>query len=70
MERVPAGTTFDFVLTIRVFEGDDEASVQSTLAEMWTLLAHDALGGSGSRGSGRVQLDSVEVVPVWPTPHR
>ncbi|MCL4520723.1 MAG: type III-A CRISPR-associated RAMP protein Csm3 [Firmicutes bacterium] len=65
-ERVPAGTTFDFVLGVRVYQGDDQSKMRQTIEEMIRLLAHDALGGGGSRGSGQVRLDDVEVTTVWP----
>ncbi len=65
-ERVPAGTTFDFVLGVRVYYGDDEKLMRQTIAEMVQLVARDAIGGGGSRGSGQVRLDNLQILTVWP----
>jgi len=51
-ERVPAGVVFDFSITIKQMEGD--ADLVGFLLEGLRLLELDALGGSGSRGYGRV----------------
>jgi len=55
-ERVPAGIEFDFCITIKEFEGDEEDNLIDLLLEGMKLLEHDALGGSGSRGYGRVKF--------------
>jgi CRISPR-associated protein Csm3 len=57
MERVPAGTKFDFSISLRIFEGDPEDQLVSFVKEGLSLLQDDALGGSGSRGYGWVKLD-------------
>ncbi len=54
-ERVPAGTEFDFSLTLKEFEGDDD--LLGFLLEGLRLLELDALGGSGSRGYGRISFE-------------
>lgn len=59
MERVPAGTEFAFRASLRVFEGDDMAAVRGFLREGFALLEKDYLGGSGSRGYGKVRLDGL-----------
>ncbi len=51
-ERVPAGIEFDFSITVKEMEGDDD--LIPLLLEGLRLLELDALGGSGSRGYGRV----------------
>jgi CRISPR-associated protein Csm3 len=54
-ERVPAGARFEFNLTIRVHEGD-----KGLLETVWKglkLLELTGLGGSGSRGYGKVKFD-------------
>lgn len=56
-ERVPAGVKFDFNLQLKVLSGDDEASLVNTLLTGLKLLEQDALGGSGSRGYGRVKFN-------------
>ena len=57
-ERVPAGARFDFKLTIKEFDGDDEA-LFDTLLQGLKLLEWDSLGGSGSRGYGKVKLQNL-----------
>lgn len=53
-ERVVAGLSFDFRISIKEMEGDGDLT--ETLLEGLKLLEHDALGGSGSRGYGRVRF--------------
>jgi len=60
MERVPAGAKFDFGLTIRFFEGDDQKELYSLLGEGFSLLEKHYLGGSGSRGYGEVEIKTVD----------
>ena len=54
-ERVPAEAEFDFRVTIKEFEGDED--LQGFLLEGLKLLEMDALGGSGSRGYGRLRFE-------------
>lgn len=54
-ERVPAGMIFDFSITLKKMEGDE--NLQDFLLEGIKLLELDALGGSGSRGYGRVRFE-------------
>lgn len=54
-ERVVAGLSFDFSITLKQMEGDDD--LRSLLLKGLKLLEYDALGGSGSRGYGRVRLE-------------
>lgn len=63
-ERVPAGATFDFALTVRIHDGED---LLATVYEGLKLLELTGLGGSGSRGYGKVKfaelkLDGVNVL--------
>lgn len=55
-ERVPAGVEFSFHITMKVFDGDDDEELEKKLLEGLKLLEYDALGGSGSRGYGRVKF--------------
>jgi CRISPR-associated protein Csm3 len=60
-ERVPAGARFPFEMTYRVFsfDGDGGAQDRDLLNHLFTalrMLELDALGGSGSRGYGRVRV--------------
>ena len=54
-ERVPAGAKFRFKLTLKTFDGDD-ATLRQTLLTGLKLLEWDSLGGSGSRGYGKVRF--------------
>ncbi len=54
-ERVPAGVEFCFSITLREFEGDE--GLEELLLEGLKLLEYDALGGSGSRGYGRIKFE-------------
>jgi len=56
MERIPAGSDFDFSLSIRLFEGDNASEYYNMLAEGFELLEKHYLGGSGSRGYGHVAI--------------
>lgn len=56
LERVPAGTVFDFEIAVRIFEGDDEGQIMGLIEEGLALLEQDYLGSSGSRGYGKVKL--------------
>lgn len=53
IERVPAGVEFDFLLTFKILEENDKDLFDKILKGL-KMLEHDALGGSGSRGYGRV----------------
>jgi CRISPR-associated protein Csm3 len=53
-ERVPAGAKFDFCISLKKMEGDED--LEAFLMQGLKLLQLDALGGSGSRGYGKVEL--------------
>lgn len=55
-ERVPAGAEFGLRISVRLFTTDDEARLLGWLGESLALLQKDALGGSGTRGSGEIEL--------------
>lgn len=56
IERVPAGTVFEFEIVLRVFkEGEQDEHIE-ILKQGLKLLENDALGGFGSRGSGRIKF--------------
>jgi len=59
IERVPSAVEFDFNMSIRVFEKDNEELLKNTIILGLKLLELDALGGSGSRGYGRVRFDDI-----------
>lgn len=55
IERVPEGTQFRFLLTFKILQDGDDKLFDVLLRGL-KLLEMDALGGSGSRGYGRVQF--------------
>ena len=59
-ERVPAGAEFDFKLTLRQFEGDSPELLDLVLKGL-RLLELDSLGGSGSRGYGKIEFQNLTV---------
>lgn len=59
IERVPSAIEFDFDVSIRIFHDDNAELFENTLKLGLKLLELDALGGSGSRGYGKVQFSSI-----------
>ena len=70
MERVPAGSIFEFSMSYRVFSiqiskdsepdnGKQDLELFNTLFTCMRLLEKDTLGGSGSRGYGQIQFESL-----------
>jgi len=55
-ERVAAGTEFKLNILYKVFDDDDEKNFE-LVKEALKLVENDALGGSGSRGYGRVKFE-------------
>jgi CRISPR-associated protein Csm3 len=71
-ERVPAGAEFDFVVSIKVLSEDagDGEALRNVLFCGLRLLELDSLGGSGSRGYGKVKfrnlrLDGDDIQPKF-----
>ncbi|MEP6878592.1 MAG: type III-A CRISPR-associated RAMP protein Csm3 [Nitrosospira sp.] len=60
-ERVIAGAGFDFRLTLKVH--DDEDLLDMVLTGL-KLLEYDSLGGSGSRGYGKIEFRDLRVDDV------
>jgi len=62
IERVPAGTKFDVEVIVNIVDEDNftmsdkEESIVNLLKNNFKLLENDYLGGSGSRGYGRVKF--------------
>lgn len=54
IERVVAGVKFDFSISLKLFDEDDEKEFERILLRGIALLERDALGASGSRGYGKV----------------
>jgi len=61
LERVPAGARFRvrFIMDVLC---DEDAPLFAQLVQGLRLLEDDALGGGGSRGSGRVRLSNLKLV--------
>jgi CRISPR-associated protein Csm3 len=65
MERVPAGVEFAFEIGYRVFDTGDGGATDREMfgrvIEGLRLVEADTLGGSGSRGYGRVAFEGLEL---------
>src|ERR1044071_3494337 len=61
LERVPAGARFRVRMVLDVLCEEDKA-LAARLLEGLRLLEDDALGGGGSRGSGRVRFANLKLV--------
>jgi CRISPR-associated protein Csm3 len=62
IERVPAGSIFEFQFILNVFEGEKtKEELLNLLFEGMALLQDDYLGGSGSRGSGRIKFSNIKM---------
>ena len=57
-ERVPAGAKFKLQISLKKLEGDNE-KILRTLLEGLRLIELDGIGGSVSRGYGKVALENV-----------
>ncbi len=59
MERVPSGAEFNFSVSLIEFE-DDKENFEAILALGLKLLELTNLGGSGSRGYGKIEFNNIE----------
>jgi CRISPR-associated protein Csm3 len=59
-ERVPAGAQFDFRLSIKKLAGDGD-ELLATVLQGLKLLELDSVGGSGSRGYGKVKFVGLKI---------
>ena len=59
-ERVPAGAQFDFRLSIKKLAGDGPELIETVLQGL-KLLELDSVGGSGSRGYGKVKFVNLTI---------
>jgi len=62
-ERVPAGAQFDFRLSIKQLAGDGD-DLMNTVLQGLKLLELDSVGGSGSRGYGKVKFVNLKINDV------
>lgn len=56
MERIPAGASFDFEILLQILEQDEEEKMRAFVEKGLQLVEDSALGGSGSRGYGKVRF--------------
>lgn len=61
IERVPAGSSFGFEMIFAVYEPADEERIR-ILFEAMTLLEDNYIGGYGSRGSGKISFEKIELL--------
>lgn len=59
-ERIPAGVVFDVEFVLKVFDGDNEEKFLNTIRECLELVEMDSIGGSGSRGYGKVKFEEMK----------
>ncbi|MBP7491814.1 MAG: hypothetical protein KA803_06940, partial [Rhodoferax sp.] len=62
-ERVPAGAQFDFRLSVKQLAGDGD-ELMNTVLQGLKLLELDSVGGSGSRGYGKVRFVNLKINDV------
>lgn len=65
IERVVRGSIFDFELFYDVLNEDDVEEDFKNISTSIKLLENDYLGGHGSRGSGRIKFNDLEVTRVF-----
>lgn len=58
-ERIADGAKFDFEVMIRIFEDDNEDEFQNRIREAIHIIELEYLGGSGTRGYGRVKFEDL-----------
>jgi len=61
LERVPAGARFRIRMVLDLLCAED-AALPGLVVQGLRLLEDDALGGGGSRGSGRVRFDNLKLI--------
>lgn len=61
VERVPAGSQFNLSLILDIFEAGEGKALWQTLFTALSMLEHSSLGGGGSRGSGQVKFEEIQI---------
>lgn len=61
LERIPAGSRFDFEMTLNIYDTDKEQELIEDVFSGMQLLQNDYIGGSGSRGSGQIKFISESI---------
>lgn len=60
IERVPAGAEFNFELVYNVYDDKKKDNHLAEIIKAMRLLEDDYIGGSGSRGYGKIKFDEVK----------
>jgi CRISPR-associated protein Csm3 len=73
MERVIDGSLFKAEIVVRVFEGDEtngdkNKPIIELLRKGLSLLEQDYLGGSGSRGYGKIKFYNLQPKELFEKP--
>jgi len=61
IERVPAGAIFDFEMVYDIYDDNRKDDHISEIKKAMRLLQDDYLGGSGSRGYGKIEFINVQL---------
>ncbi len=61
LERVPVEAQFDFEIILDLFSEKDKELIE-VLFQGLKLLEDDYLGGSGSRGSGKISFEEIKMI--------
>ncbi len=69
IERVPAGSVFAFEMIFSVYSPDDRARLKLVLEAM-SLLEDSYLGGSGTRGYGKIEFQNLSLSVKTPDAYR
>lgn len=64
IERVPASAVFEGEIILQIFDGDNEEELRRGLQEGIRLLGLSYLGGSGTRGYGKVAINDTDFEEV------
>lgn len=64
IERVPRGAKFSGEIVLQIYEGDDAEQLKEVVKEALKMLELNYLGGSGTRGYGRVEIHSQDFQKV------
>jgi CRISPR-associated protein Csm3 len=60
-ERVPAGACFEMELALQIYDMDDEDKMVEFIKTALKEVENSYLGGSGSRGSGKVKFKELKI---------
>jgi len=64
-ERVPAGAIFNLEIVLNIYEGDNEREMIDEIFKGLRLVQDDYLGGSGTRGYGKVKINLEEAKIIY-----